>query len=273
MTQKWKQYVGLGSLLLGLVTSGSAMGQGPAIAYPINNWSYLRHSSTANEGAFRGQAALIGAAGQAVYMDSLAAINYEEAYSRAIENSVAVTKAYYERRELHDEYMRKYGPKPLIGEARKKAIEYYQPKKLSASEFNAQTGTLTWPHILRQEQFAPIKNQIDEVFSQRTFENSGDGSVTHRQIYSLCNALSGMLRENISRVTTDQYIDAKEFIRSVELEGRSTVPQELAVLPVKEAEVAAPKAEEPKDQKEVAAPAKGDVDTSLTGRAKRTIKT
>ena len=272
MTRTWNKYVGLSSLLFGLAFGATSMGQGPAIAYPINNWSYLNHSSTANEGAYRGQAALVGAAGQAVYMDSLAAINYEEAYSRAIENSVAVTKAYYERRELHDEYMRKYGPKPLIGEARKKAIEYYQPKKLSASEFNIQTGQLTWPHILRQEQFAPIKIQLDEVFAKRTPDNSGDGSLTHRQIYNLCNALAGMLRENISKVTTDQYIDAKEFIRSVELEGRSTVPQEIAI-PANGAVANEAKPENGEEDKEVSAPANGDVDTTSTIPAKRTLKT
>jgi hypothetical protein len=206
--------------------------QGPAIAYPISNWSYIDHSSTAAEGALRGQAAVISSAGQAEYMDSLAAINYQEAYKRAIENSVAVTKAYYERRELHDEYMKKYGPKPFVGEARRKANEYYQPKRLSTQEFDAQTGKLNWPHILRQEQFAPIKNQIDSAFAIRNAENSGDGSLTYRQIHQLCNSLAGILRDNISRVTTDQYLDAKEFIRSVELEGRSRVTGQPMVVPV-----------------------------------------
>lgn len=247
MQHTLKNFTGAGALLLGLVTSNSVFSQGPAVAYPINNWSYINHSSTAAEGALRGEAAVIGAAGQTVYMDSLASINYQEAYKRAIENSVAVTKAYYERRELHNEYMKKYGPKPFIGEARKKAIEHYQPKRLSAQEFNSQTGQLTWPHILRQEQFAPIKNQLDEVFATRNSENSGDGSLTHRQIYQLCNSLSGLLKENISRVTTDQYIDAQEFIRSVELEGRNSLPAQAIAVPVNlkapEEQPAAPKAE------------------------------
>lgn len=218
------QWLSAGLVFLGASSIGNAQQGGPAIAYPINNWSYVRHSSTYAEGALRGQAAVISSAGQAVYLDSLAAINYAEAVRRVIENSLAATKAYYERREIREEYVKKYGPKPFIGEARRKAIEYYQPKRLSAQEFDPQQQKVTWPHILRQQHFAAIVSQIDATFSSRTMENSGDGSATHRNLLQLCNALNGILKENISNVTPDQYIHAMEFIRSVELEARTPVP-------------------------------------------------
>jgi len=212
--------------VLGLATSFGIVpvhAQGPAIAAPSQNWSYINHSSTLGEGLLRGQAATLSAAGEAIYMDSLAAVNYAEAYKRAIENSVAVTKAYYERREIREEYMQKYGPKPFVGEARRRFLEYYQPKRLSAQEFDAKTGKLAWPHILRQEQFAPLKVQVDEVFTTREPENSGDGSSTHRQVYQLCNLLNALLKDNISSMTADQYIAGQEFLRSVELEAKNVV--------------------------------------------------
>lgn len=218
--------------------------QGPAIAQPIANWSYTGHSSTLVEGSLRGQAAVISSVGQTVYLDSLAAVNYVEAYKRAIENSVAVTKAYYERREIREDFMQKYGPKPFIGEARKKFIEYYQPKRLSAQEFDQEHRKLTWPHILRQQQFAPVKEQVDQVFSARGPTNSGDGSTTHREVLQLCNALQGLLRENIGNMTADQYISGLEYVRSVELEARTTVTDIKASPPVlgedKSNEAAAP---------------------------------
>jgi len=197
--------------------------QGPAIAQPLMNWSYTGHSSSIVEGSLRGQSAVISSLGETVYMDSLAAINYAEAYKRAIENSVAVTKAYYERRELRNEYNLKYSPKAFVGQARKKFIEYYSPKRLSGQEFDSQLGVVTWPHILRQEQFMPVKDQIDKVFSTRDTSNSGDGSATHREVIQLSNAMSGLLRENIGSMTADQYLNALEFIRSVELEARTAL--------------------------------------------------
>ncbi len=231
-SKKLKRFVLVASVFAGVAGSGPIRAQGPAIAQPIANWSYTGHSSTLTEGALRGQSAVISSMGQTVYLDSLAAINYAEAYKRAIENSVALTKSYYERREIRDEYMQKYGEKAFVGEARRKFIEYYQPKRLSAQEFNSQNGKLSWPHILRQQQFAPVKEKIDEVFAIRDSSNSGDGSVTHREIYPLCNALTGLLRENIGNMTSDQYINGLEFIRSVELESRTALSVEQKSVPV-----------------------------------------
>jgi len=214
------------------VGAAVAQAQGTAIAQPILNWSYTNHSSTLVEGALRGQSAVIDSVGQAIYFDSLATINYAEAYKRAIENSVALTKAYYERREIREEYNQKYGPKAFVGDARKKFIEYYAPKRLSAQEFDLEQGKLTWSHILRQEQFAPVKEQIDLVFSVRDSSNSGDGSKTHRDVLQLCAALTALLRENIGTMTSDQYINALEYIRSVELEAKTAISADLKAAPV-----------------------------------------
>ena len=232
ISKKLKKIVLVASAVSTVACFEQLHAQGPAIAQPIANWSYTNHSSTFTEGALRGQSAVIGSIGQTVYLDSLAAINYTEAYKRAIDNSVALTKSYYERREIREEYIQKYGPKAFVGEARKKFIEYYQPKRLSAQEFSSQQGKLSWPHILRQQQFAPVKERIDDVFAIRDASNSGDGSATHREIYPLCNALTGLLRENIGNMTSDQYINGLEFIRSVELESRTAVPSELNSIPV-----------------------------------------
>ncbi len=232
MSRKIQKIVLAASVVAGVTLGQQVRGQGPAIAQPVANWSYTGHSSTLVEGALRGQSAVISSIGQTVYFDSLAAINYAEAYKRAIENSVAVTKSYYERRAIRDEYMQKYAPRAFVGEARKKFIEYYSPKRLSAQEFDSQRGKLTWPHILRQEQFAPVKERIDQVFETREAANTGDGSTTHREIYQLCHALAGLLRENIGNMTSDQYINAIEFVRSVELEAKTAMPGEFKAVPV-----------------------------------------
>jgi len=271
MVQKLKNWVGFSFVLMGMTTGEFLKAQGPAIAAPVNNWSYLRHSSTLVEGALRGQAAVISSAGETVYYDSLASVNYAEAHKRAIENSVALTQAYYDRREIREEYNKKYGPKPFVGEARRKAIEYYQPKRLSAQEYDPKANRIAWPHILRQEQFEAIVSQIDETFSSRTPSNSGDGSSTHRTLLQLCNALNGILRENIANVTADQYITAREFIRSVELEGRMPASTELQT----KAETQANSETQVNAEKEVepAKPApKVDSDSTAKSKARSRLK-
>lgn len=209
-------------------TTGAVRAQGPAIATPINNWNFMNHSSTIAEGALRGQASVMSAAGELAYLDSLASINYQEAYRRAIDNSVAYTKAYYEKRELRAEFYEKYGRKPFVGEARKKVIEFYQPKKLTADQFNAETGQLTWPHILRQSQYAPIKVEIDSLFESRNFKNSGNGSVTQLKLSQLIRSMAALLRENIDSMSAEQYISAQEYLRSVDAESKNAVMPKVA---------------------------------------------
>ena len=212
--------IGVGSLL----SMGNVFSQGPAIAYPNNNWSYSDHASTYQEGVMRGQAAVVSAAAELNYLNSMAAINFQEAQRRAIENNVAYAKAYIERKEMRDEYWERYRPKPFVGEARQKVIEYYRPKKLSATQFNAEAGTITWPHILRQPQYAPVRNEIDAIFANRTFESSGNGSDSQLQIKKLIKTFAALVRENLHSMSAEQYIEVQSFLRSVDAESKLPAP-------------------------------------------------
>jgi hypothetical protein len=209
---------------LSILSGVSTLAQGPVVAAPITNWEFIDHSSTFGEGMQRGYASVLRGAGELAYLDSLAAVNYQEAYKRALENRVAYTKAVLEIKTLRADYRERYGARPFVGEARRKAMESYMPKKLSAAEFNLETGEITWPHILRQSEYSPICKEINEVFASRTFENSGDGSPTHLQLTKLTKALAALLRENINAMSAEQYIYASEFVRSINLEAKSVVP-------------------------------------------------
>lgn len=221
-------------LAIGAVLSGSmfaingqspnVFGQGPAIAYPSSNWSYSDHSSTYEEGVMRGQASIINSAAELSYMNSIAAVNYQEAQRRAIENSVALSKAYLDRKEMQDEYLKRYRQKPFVGEARQKIVEYYRPKKLSATQFDANSGKIVWPHILRQAQYAPVRNEIDAAFANRSFETSGNGSDNQLQVKKLVKTFAALVRENLSNMSVDQYIEAQGFLRSVDAEAKLAAP-------------------------------------------------
>lgn len=217
---------GLAALALaaGLTGISTAQSDGPAIAAPMMNWEFVDRSSTFAEGVQRGYASVLRGAGELAYMDSLAAINYQEAFRKALDNRVAYTKAAMEIKAMRAEYRERYAPRPFVGEARKRAIEYYLPKKLTATQFNADTSEIVWPHILRQAEYAPICNEINQVFKARTFDNSGDGSPTQLTIDKLTKSLAALLRENINSMSAEQYIYASEFIRSLNLEGKSVVP-------------------------------------------------
>ncbi len=185
---------------------------------PIYNWTYLRHSSTPIEGVLRGQAAVVQSAGQANYLNSAAAVNYQEAARRRIENAALYVKTYYENKELNRQYREKYAPVPPTKEQWERITEKMLPDRLTAKNFDPVTGQLIWPHVLRTDEYKAIRERIDALLATRTPDNSGDGSPSQREIAQLVDAMMLLLKQNIGTLSTSQYASAKEFLRSLDYE-------------------------------------------------------
>ena len=211
------------TLLFGLaltVVSGTAGAQSNALAIaPINNWSYFRHSSTATEGYLRGQASVLSALGQTNYANSLAAVNFQEAYRRQLENSRLYVQTYFERRELVRQYHEKYNNAPPTKEQWARVTEAALPDRLTKEQYDPVTGQLVWPHVLRTEEYAALRNRVHELMASRTPENSGDGSPSHKELSQLIDGLKRLLKENIDDVTPQQYAGAKWFLLSLDYEA------------------------------------------------------
>ena len=200
-----------------------------AVTVPINNWSYQRHSSTATEGYLRGSAAVIQAAGQKNYLDSVAAVNYQEALKRRIENSSRYVKTYFENKEINRQYREKYAPVPPSKERWARILESSLPDRLTAEQFNHTSGKLVWPHILRAEEYAAFRNRIDELVANRTPDNSGDGSPVQRELKELIDGLRVLLQSNSDDYSTSQFASATWFLRSLDYEAKLPLTNQVAV--------------------------------------------
>lgn len=192
----------------------------PLAMQPIMNWNYQHHSSTVDEGFMRGAASVVQATGQANYSNSLAAVNFAEAYRRQIENSRLYVQVYLERREMVRAYLNKYGNHPPTKEQLERVAQSGLPDRLSADEYDPVTGKLVWPHILRDAAYAPFRDKVDQLMTVRTPENSGDGSPWQREMAQLVDSLKRTLKQNIDSVTPQQYARAKWFLLSLDYEAR-----------------------------------------------------
>jgi len=200
--------------------ASSGYGQQNQIAVsPFYNWSYQHHASTIEEGYLQGAASVIQSAGQANYANSLAAVNFQEAYRRQIENSRLYVQVFLERREMVRQYLDKYGDHPPTREQLERIAKNALPDRLSADEYDPVTGKLVWPHILRDESYTPFRKRIDELMASRTPENSGDGSPWQRELHQLVDTMKRVLKQNIDTVTAQQYARAKWFLLSLDYEG------------------------------------------------------
>ena len=195
----------------------------PAIAALYGNWSYIHHSSTATEGALRGQAEVISAAAMYRYMDSLAVVNYQEAYRRAIENSHAHVQKYFEERAIVFEYREKYWPKAFVGEPRRRAIERAMPKRLTSSQFNVHNGVLKWPYELNDVRFQDARFVIDRYFARRNDQDRGWGTECEVEVTRLCKAMEKLVFDRSCDLTSDQKLYTSNFLLSVIRESQTPV--------------------------------------------------
>jgi hypothetical protein len=209
------------SMLVSLATApGLAWAQNGAAIAPIHNWSYQQHSSTATEGFLRGRASVIESAGQMNYLNSVAAVNFQEAIRRRIENHNLYVRKYFENQELNRQYREKYAPIRPTEEQWKRIAESALPARLKLEELDPATGRIVWPHILRGEEYRALREPIEEVFATRTPDNSGDGSPSQRELAPLIDGITMLLKSNSHTVSSSQFAAAIWFLRSLAYEAR-----------------------------------------------------
>lgn len=217
-------------IVFSLVVTCSAWAQQDIGVAPIYNWSYVGHSSTAGEGYLRGAASVIQSAGQANYLNSVAAVNFQEANRRRIENHHVYVRNYFENKEINRQYRLKYASSPPTKEQWAEVTQAALPDRLTPEQYDAATGKLVWPHILRTDEYAAFRERIDELFASRTPDNSGDGSPSQRELATLIDGMALLLKSNIDSVTASQYGAAKWFLRSLDYEAQ--LPLQAKTLPV-----------------------------------------
>jgi len=208
------------TLCIVVTATSMVVAQNQTITTPISNWSYQRHSSTATEGYLRGTAAVVQAVGQSNYLNSIAAVNHQEAHRRQIENSNLYVKTYFANKEINRQYREKYARVPLTKEQWARITAAALPDRLTAEQFDPTTGTLVWPHVLRTNEYKAFRDRIDVLVANRTPENSGDGSPSQRELAELIDGMQLLLKMNVNTLSPSQFGAASWFLKSVDYEAQ-----------------------------------------------------
>lgn len=202
----------------------SDSGYQPAVRYPDSGFDFLHHSSTATEGALRGAGALTRSAGAANLDHSLAALNYQEAQRRSLENALKYAETYYARRDLWFDYREANRREPLTMEGYQRLAEAKGADRLAADRFDPETGRIRWPDLLQADVLEPYRQQIEEILRSRSITDVGYGSRTHEQVRQLVDAMRSVLERNRKELPTHLYVNADQFLDSVEFESRFAPP-------------------------------------------------
>jgi hypothetical protein len=181
-------------------------------------WGY-GGGGTAAGSYMNGMANVVRSAGYANVMNSLAAQNYEQAYSQDLDNRLKATNTYFEMRRVNTAARaEERGPPPTAAELAHYA-EAAAPKRLTSSQLDPVTGELNWPLILSDGRYAKQRETIDQLFGQRQ-SNNGGGVADYRAINDAIEAIRAALVKNIKEYSPPLYLESRKFLDSLQYEAR-----------------------------------------------------
>lgn len=190
---------------------GTGYGSYPAYGY---------HSSTLEEGFFRGLGAAAQGFGEANYYNSQAAINYQQAHSAALDNHIKGIETYFNARKINAEARAtERGPRLTQQEVAELAKKQ-APARLTAYQYEPALGKVYWPSALNSPEFAAERTAIDLAIAERSTTNSGQGTDNQRQIAINVQRMHETLKSKVAVMDPADYLAAKKFLTSLDFEGR-----------------------------------------------------
>jgi hypothetical protein len=200
---------------MALTASASAQVYGiPGASYPYYN--NYHHASTVEQGVLDGYAAVISSAGQANYFDSLAAINYQDARSRSIQNNKAYVESYFYMKQVNTSARR---PVRLSTEQLTVIAKDAAPDRLAPQDYDSTLGRLHWPAVLLADLFAPERDALERMFRNRSPGDSGADTAFYSDVKQLTTDMQLKLGDHIKELDPAQYISAKKFLQGVAVES------------------------------------------------------
>jgi hypothetical protein len=208
--------------VLFLGTAAFGQNEGPAVAYPYpvgGGWGNWGRASTVQEGAARGAAEMIRAAGENNLLNSQAAQNYEAARSQNLDNRVKYAETFYAKRRMNEEYRAAKKTPPPTAEQLFRRSEAAKPKRLSPGEYDPVSGKINWPLLLQSDSFSADRAALEELFGEMatTERLSFD---QYQQIREAGSRMQEQLNSIIREVAPRDHMRATSFLTSLLYEAR-----------------------------------------------------
>ncbi|HEX4142023.1 MAG TPA: hypothetical protein VHY91_00600 [Pirellulales bacterium] len=173
---------------------------------------------TAAGSYLNGMANVVRSAGYYNVMNSVAAQNWEHAYSYDLDNRLKATNTYFEMRRVNAAAKAESRPPAASAEDLARYASVMAPKRLTSSELDPVTGEINWPGLLNDQRYAKLRENVDQLFTQR--QATSGGSSDYRATVNAIEALRAALLKNIDDYSPGAYIEARKFLDSLQYEAR-----------------------------------------------------
>ncbi len=210
---------------LATLCAGALLSGGPVIAqwgggFGMGGWGMGNWASTAQQGAAEGISSVVRSEGYANLKNSEAAKNWQEARSMEIDNKMKWTETYFEMRKTNREARAAEAGPPVTQEQAIRMAKMAAPPRLGSTQLDPVTGHIEYPIVLRDDIFAPNRQELDSLFAKRA---ASGGSVQYEEIREMQDAVSkfiDVLRQNVGNFAAGDYGRARTFLDSLAREAR-----------------------------------------------------
>lgn len=206
------------SALVAIGGSASAqMWYGAAVNYPAGTDA----ASTPASGIGHAAADVIRAEGMYNESTANAYLKFEQARRQYIDNQDRWTDAFLARQRAiaaqhdraHEEAIARHTRyrEEQIGKAK-------LPPRLGSAELNPNTGELAWPRALQRNTFSLDRFDIEQLLADRA--KQGSTSELMEALDAKTRQMRQDLRDHIGELRTQEYLQARRFLQSLELESQ-----------------------------------------------------
>lgn len=180
--------------------------------------------STPFGSAMAGMAMYTSSLGQYNLATSMAAVNYQQAYSQYIMNRKLAVQTYFDMRRMNASYRAEQ--EMLHPHATPDEIAAFNqarlPVPLSEHDFDPSHGVIAWPPLLQRSEFDDYRHKVEGLFTEWSSDPHGAGLGTQncRDIQHAVADMSDKLHAEIKQFQPDEYIAATKFLRSLAYQAR-----------------------------------------------------
>jgi len=212
------------SVLSSVVLVGTLLGSGNAQAQmsAVSAWSPWSLGGSGSYGGGTAEGNYLSGLSQVIHSQgdynlstSQGLIYYEDARAKYIDNVNKWTQAYFQMREANQAFQLQNAQRNRrTPEAIAQAAASELPRKLSSREFDPLTGRIAWPEVLMDEQFAGLRNDLENLFDAQA--RTKRTAATSVKIRDDARLMMDLLRENIEGVPASEFIAARKFILALD---------------------------------------------------------
>src|SRR5262245_1621506 len=186
----------------------------PSVGGGYGLWGGNFAGGTVEGSMMQGMASMMSAAGNYNLATSAAAVNTTQAIKQDIVNRQDATNAYFAIKETNRAATAAMRSPRLSEEQLVRMAAQAAPKPIDSTEFDTVSGRVLWPKLLQADAFKQQRAAVEQLLVKQA-QYGKLGLADHDQAGSAIEGMSDRLREMINSVSPQDYIEAKNFLKSL----------------------------------------------------------